>query len=98
MSLNPASRIIEPTSLSPRAVLWQPDALHLSCSSYNRAMSRPTTPVWQVKPAIRLDRENPYLLLQQVLIFVRDQDQSLRFFVDCLGFNIAFDRRNERGE
>ena len=61
-------------------------------------MSRPTTPVWQVKPAIRLDRENPYLLLQQVLIFVRDQDQSLRFFVDCLGFNIALDHRNERGE
>ena len=69
-----------------------------SSSSYNRAMSRPTSPVWEVRPAIRLDREDPYLLLQQVLIFVRDEDRSLRFFIDCLGFNIALDHRNERGE
>jgi Glyoxalase/Bleomycin resistance protein/Dioxygenase superfamily len=69
-----------------------------SCSSYNRAMSRPTSAIWEVRPAIRLDRENPYLLLQQVLVFVRDRDRSLRFFVECLGFNIALDHRNELGE
>jgi serine phosphatase RsbU (regulator of sigma subunit) len=61
-------------------------------------MSGPTSPIWEVRPAIRLDRENPYLLLQQVLVFVRDQDRSLRFFIDCLGFNIALDHRNERDE
>jgi len=45
-----------------------------------------------------LDRDDSYLLLQQVLVFVQDHDRSLRFFVDNLGFNLALDHRNERGE
>jgi serine phosphatase RsbU (regulator of sigma subunit)/predicted enzyme related to lactoylglutathione lyase len=61
-------------------------------------VSRLAAPVWEVRPEIRLDRENPYLLLQQVTIFVRDQDRSLRFFVDSLGFNIALDYRAPSGE
>jgi catechol 2,3-dioxygenase-like lactoylglutathione lyase family enzyme len=32
---------------------------------------------------------SPHLRLHCVNVFVRDQDRSLRFFVDQLGFNIA---------
>ena len=56
-------------------------------------MSESRPPLWEVKPAIRLDRQNPYLLLQHVGLFVRDQEESLRFFVDRLGFNVALDYR-----
>jgi serine phosphatase RsbU (regulator of sigma subunit)/catechol 2,3-dioxygenase-like lactoylglutathione lyase family enzyme len=43
-------------------------------------------------------REPPHLRLHCVNVFVRDQDRSLRFFVDQLGFNIAFDTRVQTGE
>src|SRR6267154_854030 len=48
--------------------------------------------------AVRLDRENPYLRVLCVNVFVRDQDRSLRFYVDQLGFNVAFDTRVQSGE
>lgn len=35
----------------------------------------------------------PYLRIHAVNIYVRDQDRSLRFYVDQLGFNLAFDAR-----
>ncbi len=56
-------------------------------------MSRSGSPIWDVKPAIRLDRRDPYLLLQHVTVFVQDQDRSLRFYVDCLGFSGVLDHR-----
>jgi Glyoxalase/Bleomycin resistance protein/Dioxygenase superfamily len=37
----------------------------------------------------RLDRENPYLALGHVTIFVRDQERSLSFYRDRLGFSVA---------
>ncbi len=40
----------------------------------------------------------PHLRLHCVNVFVRDQDRSLRFFVDQLGFNVAFDTRVQSGE
>lgn len=43
-------------------------------------------------------RESPHLRLHCVNVFVRDQDRSLRFFVDQLGFNVAFDTRVQSGE
>ena len=46
-----------------------------------------------VGPVFRLDLENPYLRLQNLTLFVRDQDRSLRFFVDLLGFSLIADRR-----
>ena len=49
--------------------------------------------LWGVGPAFRLDLENPYLRLQNLTLFVRDQDRSLRFFVDLLGFSLIADRR-----
>jgi|SRR5215467_4030036 len=60
-------------------------------------MSEARSPLWNIQPATRLDRKDPYLLLQQVTLFVRDQDRSLRFFVDCLGFTVALDHTSEFG-
>jgi serine phosphatase RsbU (regulator of sigma subunit)/predicted enzyme related to lactoylglutathione lyase len=37
--------------------------------------------------------DKPYLSIQAIQIFVRDQDRSLRFYVDQLGFTLAFDAR-----
>jgi serine phosphatase RsbU (regulator of sigma subunit) len=44
------------------------------------------------------DREGPYLRLGTVTVFVRDQDRSLRFYLDQLGFHLAFDTRLPSGE
>ncbi len=44
------------------------------------------------------DRDNSYLGVYAVNVFVRDQDRSLRFFVDQLGFNLAFDVRLQSGQ
>src|SRR4029077_1359310 len=43
-------------------------------------------------------RQSPHLRLHCVNVFVHDQDRSLRFFVDQLGFNVAFDTRVQSGE
>ncbi len=45
----------------------------------------------------RLDRQDPYLRLLCVNIFVRDQDRSLRFYVDQLGFSLVVDESYESG-
>ena len=41
---------------------------------------------------------SPYLRVHAVNIFVRDQDQSLRFYVDQLGFDLAFDAQLQSGD
>ena len=41
---------------------------------------------------------DPYLSIHNVKVFVRDQDESLRFYVDQLGFDLAFDARLQSGE
>jgi serine phosphatase RsbU (regulator of sigma subunit)/predicted enzyme related to lactoylglutathione lyase len=46
----------------------------------------------------RLDRQDPYVRLQQVVIFVRDQDRSKTFYLDQLGFSLAYEARLESGE
>lgn len=45
--------------------------------------------------AVRLDRQDPYLRLQSVTIFVRNLDRSLDFYVKQLGFQLAFDARSQ---
>ena len=40
----------------------------------------------------------PYLGINAVNIFVRDQERSLRFYLDQLGFRLAFDARLQSGE
>jgi hypothetical protein len=42
-------------------------------------------------PGFHVDRRLPYLRLHHVTIFVRDQDRSLRFYVDQLGFSLVID-------
>jgi len=45
----------------------------------------------------RLDRQDPYLRLLCVNIFVRDQERSLRFYTDQLGFSVVVDENYESG-
>lgn len=40
---------------------------------------------------LRLDGDDPYLCLHFVIVFVRDQETSLRFYVEKLGFRVAID-------
>ena len=47
--------------------------------------------------AFRPDRQDPYLRVLCVNIFVRDQDRSLRFYVDQLGFALVVDENYESG-
>jgi serine phosphatase RsbU (regulator of sigma subunit) len=44
-----------------------------------------------------LDRKNPYLRMLCVNVFVRDQERSLRFYVDQLGFRVVVDESYESG-
>ncbi len=53
---------------------------------------------WGDISVLDLDRKAPYLRLQQVTVFVRDQDRSLKFFLDQLGFSVAYEARLESGE
>jgi serine phosphatase RsbU (regulator of sigma subunit)/catechol 2,3-dioxygenase-like lactoylglutathione lyase family enzyme len=46
---------------------------------------------------LRLDGNDPYLCLHFVIVFVRDQERSLRFYVDNLGFRVAVDHTFEDG-
>src|SRR5216684_3398234 len=39
----------------------------------------------------RQERKNSYLRVHAVNVYVRDQDRSLRFYLDQLGFTLAFD-------
>ena len=41
--------------------------------------------------------DHPFLGIHAINIYVRDQDQSLRFYVDQLGFHLAFDARLQSG-
>ena len=44
-----------------------------------------------------LDRKDPYLCMLCVNVFVRDQERSLRFYVDQLGFGVVVDESYESG-
>ncbi len=44
------------------------------------------------------DRDSPYLRVHAVNVYVRDQDRSLRFYLDQLGFSLAFDVRLQSGQ
>jgi serine phosphatase RsbU (regulator of sigma subunit) len=44
------------------------------------------------------ERSASYLRIHAINIYVRDQDRSLRFYLDQLGFQLAFDARLQSGE
>jgi serine phosphatase RsbU (regulator of sigma subunit) len=41
---------------------------------------------------------DPYLRVHAVNVYVKDQERSLQFYLDALGFRIAFDARVESGQ
>src|SRR5271154_3290366 len=47
--------------------------------------------------SVRLDRQNPYLRVDAVNVFVRDLDRSLDFYLNQLGFRLALDTRLQSG-
>lgn len=61
-------------------------------------MSDTVSTRWLDQSMPHTDRPDPYLRLQYTIIFVRDQDRSLRFYLDQLGFSLTFDHRFESGE
>jgi serine phosphatase RsbU (regulator of sigma subunit) len=48
--------------------------------------------------ASELEHPQPHLRIHAINVFVRDQDQSLRFYVDQLGFNVVGDVRLGSGQ
>lgn len=40
----------------------------------------------------------PYLRIHSINIYVRDHERSLRFYLDQLGFHLAYDAKNQDGE
>lgn len=61
-------------------------------------MSTSLSRLWTDRSTPRLDGQEPYLRLQHVTIFVHDQDQSLKFYLDQLGFSLVADHRFGPGE
>jgi serine phosphatase RsbU (regulator of sigma subunit)/catechol 2,3-dioxygenase-like lactoylglutathione lyase family enzyme len=45
-----------------------------------------------------MNQERLHLRIHAIKVFVRDQDESLRFYVDQLGFDVAFDARLQSGD
>ncbi len=43
-------------------------------------------------------KPSPHLRIHSINIYVRDQDRSLRFYVDQLGFHLAYDAKMQSGE
>ena len=60
-------------------------------------MSDAPVPFGMDRFLLRLDRKEPYLSLHFIIIFVRDQERSLRFYRDQLGFQVTVDHRFDNG-
>jgi serine phosphatase RsbU (regulator of sigma subunit) len=61
-------------------------------------MSSPSSTLLADQPALPLDASPLHLRIHAINIFVRDQDESLRFYVDQLGFNLVGDVRFGSGQ
>lgn len=64
--------------------------------NYNAAMASLTS-FWTERTTFRPDRADPYLHLHFVLVCVRDQERSLRFYTEQLGFTVVVDFTFESG-
>jgi serine phosphatase RsbU (regulator of sigma subunit)/catechol 2,3-dioxygenase-like lactoylglutathione lyase family enzyme len=51
-----------------------------------------------VSDSLPPDPQRPFLGIHAINVFVRDQDASLRFYLDLLGFDLAFDARLQSGD
>src|SRR5271169_5831523 len=61
-------------------------------------MDGSTTRLYPDQPEFSPDGQQPHLRIHAINIFVRDQDQSLRFYVDQLGFSLVGDVRFGSGQ
>jgi serine phosphatase RsbU (regulator of sigma subunit)/predicted enzyme related to lactoylglutathione lyase len=61
-------------------------------------MSNSASPLWSISPELRLDRQDPYFRLLNVTVFVRDQERSVEFYVNRLGFRLVADYRIPSGD
>lgn len=50
------------------------------------------------RSVLRLDGEDPYLCLHFVIMYVRDLECSLKFYVDQLGFRVVVDHKFDNGQ
>ena len=48
---------------------------------------------WANRTVLRPGREEPYLSIQDVVVFVRDLDVSKRFYLQQLGFELITEQR-----
>src|SRR4051794_31949930 len=61
-------------------------------------MAIPEMPFGIRRSLVRLDRQDPYLCLHFVIVFVSDLDRSLQFYRDQLGFGVVVDHTFENGQ
>ena len=47
---------------------------------------------WSNRTVLRPGREEPYLSIQDIVVFVRDLDVSKRFYLEQLGFELLTDQ------
>jgi len=52
---------------------------------------------WANRTVLRAGREEPYLSIQDIVVFVRDLEVSKRFYVDLLGFELITEQRLPTG-
>src|SRR5579864_8297691 len=64
---------------------------------YNLVMASPPPLYKAHRCSFHPDRQDPYLRLSTVTVFVRDQERALRFYLDQLGFTVAYDARSASG-
>lgn len=60
-------------------------------------MSNPPSPDFWDSPAAEAEKRDPYLRMHSVTVYVRDQDRSLQFYLDQLGFTLVADVRFQAG-
>ena len=53
---------------------------------------------WANRTVLRPEREEPYLSIQDIVVFVRDLEVSKRFYVQQLGFELIAEQRLPTGE
>jgi len=61
-------------------------------------MGIPELPFGLDRSPLRLDGGDPYLCLHFALIYIRDLDRALRFYVDQLGFRVVVDHTLDDGQ
>src|SRR5215469_10999539 len=67
---------------------------HSSAPVIIAPMASDPTLAWTNRSVLRPPgREGAYLCIQDIVVFVRDLDRSLHFYVDQLGFELIADKR-----